>query len=76
MKWAEVLTVVNTIGWLLPILIRSYMAWKYDSTSNITLNDQELGGIKSAISKLNLGSEKLKISGGTEELGTTKGRNE
>jgi hypothetical protein len=76
MKWAEVLTVVNTIGWLLPILIRSYIAWKYDNTNRVNLSVEESGQISGAISRLNLGGKVLKISDGTEELGTTEGRNE
>lgn len=66
MTWAEVLAVFNFIAWLLPIIIRSWMAFKYDSTSEHTISDQELGGIRRAITKLNLRGKKLNLGNGAE----------
>lgn len=76
MKWAEVLTVVNTIGWLLPILIRSYMAWKYDSISKHNLSDSELESIRKSVGKINFKGGRLDLSDNGKEPREIQGRNE
>lgn len=62
MTWAEVLAVFNFTAWLLPILTRSFIAWKYDNNNRIDLSSEEFGKISGAISKLNLRGKRLKIS--------------
>lgn len=72
MTWAEVLAAFNFVAWLLPIIVRTWMAWKYDGISEHNLNDQELGGIKSAIGRLNLGGKRLKIGSDSERAGNNE----
>ena len=67
MTWAEVLAVFNLIAWLLPLLTRSFIAWKYDNNNRVDLSDEEFGKISGAISKLNLRGKKLKIGDRTKE---------
>jgi len=72
MNWAEVLAVFNFIVWLLPIIVRTWMAWKYDSTNEHSLSDIELGQIRGAIGKLNLRGKRLKIGSDSEGTSTDK----
>jgi len=66
MKWAEVLATFNFVAWLLPIIIRSIVAWKYKNDSRITLSDSDNTSINRAISKLNLRGKKLIIGNGAK----------
>jgi hypothetical protein len=66
MKWAEVLATFNFVAWLLPIIIRSIIAWKYKNDSRATLSDSDNTSIGRAVSKLNLRGKKLIVSNGAE----------
>lgn len=66
MTWAECLAVFNFIAWLLPIIVRSYIAWKVPSDSRITLSDSDNSAISKAISRLNLRGKKLIIGDGAK----------
>lgn len=72
MTWAEVLSVFNMLTWLLPILIRSYLAWKRPNDNRNILSDKEHNDISRSISRLNLGGKILKIGDGTKEPGRTE----
>lgn len=75
MTWAEVLAVFNFIAWLLPILIRSYMAWKYDSISKHNLSDTELESIRKSVGKINFKGGRLDLSDNGEKPREIQGRN-
>lgn len=73
MTWAEILSVFNMLAWILPIIIRSYLAWKKPNDSRNILSDKERNSISKSISKLNLRGKVLKIGDGNEEPGRTEG---
>jgi hypothetical protein len=62
MTWAEVLAAFNFVVWLLPIIIRSWMAWRSPNGSRNILSDQELGSISGAVKRLNLRGKKLELN--------------
>lgn len=72
MNWVDVLAIFNFVAWLLPIIVRTWMAWKYDSTSEHTISDQELGNVKRAVAKLNLRGKRLKIGSDPERAGNNE----
>jgi len=74
MTWAEVLAVFNFIAWLLPIIIRTWIAWKYDNTSKHNLSDTELESIRKSIGKINLKGGRLDLSDNGKESRETQGR--
>lgn len=66
MTWAEVLAVFNFIAWLLPLILRAWMAFKYDNNNRVVLSTEESGKISRAIANLKLRGKKLSISNGTK----------
>lgn len=72
MTWAEVLAVFNFIAWLLPIIIRTWMAWRYDNTNTVVLSTEESGVISRAVKGLKLGNKRLKIGHDSEGIGHDK----
>lgn len=58
MSWAELLTVFNFVTWFLPILLRSWIAYKFKSPP-VTLSKDESDQIESTVRKLDL--SKLKV---------------
>jgi len=74
MTWAEALAVFNFIAWLLPLIIRTWMAVKYDSSSEHTLSTEESERIGSVIKRINLGGKRLKIGHDSEGIGLDKNR--
>ena len=76
MTWAEVLAVFNFTAWLLPILTRSFIAWKYDSISKHNLSDSELESIRKSIGKINFKGGRLDLGNNGKEPRKIQGRNE
>jgi len=72
MTWAEILALFNFIAWILPIAIRTWIAWRVPSGSRVVLSDQERDAISKSISGINLGGEVLKIGDRAEEPGPIK----
>lgn len=72
MKWVEVLALFNFITWLLPIAIRSWIAWRSPNVSRNTLNSEELGSLSRSVARLNLGGKVLKIGDRAEKPRSTE----
>lgn len=72
MTWAEALAIFNFIVWLLPIIVRTWMAIFYDSTSESVLSTSEHQSISKAIGKLNLRGKRLKIGSDSERTGNSE----
>lgn len=68
MKWAECLTLLNTMFYILPIIFNVWKAWKYDITNKYNCSDNELRSIEQTVRKLNFGSKKFNINGRTETI--------
>jgi len=66
MTWAEVLAAFNFVAWLLPLILRAWIAWRFPDGSTNILSSEESRGISGAIAKLNLRGKKLNLSDGAE----------
>lgn len=66
MTWAECLATFNFVAWILPILFRTYLAWKKPNDTGIVLSSEEREYASDAVSRLNLGDKKLIIGDGRE----------
>ena len=64
MTWAECLATFNFVAWILPILFRTYLAWKKPNDTGTILSTEELGLVSKSISRLNFGNKKLIIGDG------------
>lgn len=53
MTWAEALAVFNFITWFLPIVVRSYVAWRFRKKTT-SLSQDEIDSISKSIKSKNI----------------------
>lgn len=70
MTWAELLAAFNFAVWLLPIILRSWIAWRFKNVSTDICDPEELRSVGESVKRLNLRGKRLKIGDGDEKPGS------